>query len=81
MMFADDSPSIALEAMGSALLIFGVAAVWGIHLIYRGIHNDIFDSAGGRIAGRSWFIGGGAFLVAIFISFFLFMWRQGCFSS
>ncbi len=67
--------------MGSGLLVFGAGAVWGIRLIYRGVRNDIFDSAGGRVAGRSWFIGGGIVFVTIFISYLLFMLRQGYFSS
>jgi hypothetical protein len=67
--------------MGSGLLVFGAGAAWGIRLIYRGVRNDIFDSAGGRVAGRVWFIGGGIVLVTIFIGYIFFMRRQGYFSS
>ena len=67
----------APEAMESGLLVFMVGAIWGIRLIYRGARNDIFDSAGVCVAGRSWFIGGGIVLLTIFIGYILFMWRQG----
>lgn len=58
-------------------LVFGLCAAFGLRLLFRGIRNDILDSSGAPVAGRSWFIVGGVLCLVPLIAFSVFAWRQG----
>ncbi len=59
--------------------VFGILAFVGLRLIYRGLRNDISDSSGTSVAGRSWFIAGGTGCCLPLIGYTLFLWKQGYF--
>ena len=62
-------------------LAFGLCALLGLRLLYRGIQGDLNDASGTPIAGRCWFIGGGIFCLLASGAFFVFVWKQGYFHS
>jgi hypothetical protein len=66
--------------MSGGFLVFGICAFFGLRFLIRGVRNDICDDSGSPIAGRSWFIMGGAFLVLPLIAFSFFAWKQGYFA-
>jgi hypothetical protein len=73
--------STAHGAMGGGFLVFGICAFFGLRFLIRGLRDDIYDDSGNPIAGRSWFIVGGTFLLLPLVAFSLFAWKQGYFSS
>jgi hypothetical protein len=60
-------------------LAFGICAVFGLRLLYRGIRGDVNDASGTPIAGRGWFIAGGFFCLLPLFGFFVFVLKQGYF--
>ncbi len=62
-------------------LAFGLCAVFGLRLLYRGITGDVRDASGTPIAGRGWFIGGGIFCLLPLVAYSVFVWKQGYFRS
>jgi hypothetical protein len=60
-------------------LVFGLCAAFGLRLLYRSIRDDVLDSSGTPIAGRSWFIIGGIWCLVPLVAFSPFAWRQGYF--
>lgn len=71
--------STAREALDGGFLVFGICAFFGLRFLIRGLRDDIYDNSGSPIAGRSWFIVGGIFLLLPLVAFSLFAWRQGYF--
>jgi hypothetical protein len=71
----------AHEAAGSGVLVFGIAAFYGVRLLIRGIRDDIYDDSGTKVGGRGWFIVGGLVMILPLIAFSFFAWRQGYFRS
>jgi hypothetical protein len=67
--------------MTDGFLVFGASAFLGARFLIRGLRDDICDGSGIPIAGRSWFIIGGIFLLLPLVVFSLFAWRQGYFGS
>jgi len=60
---------------------FGICAAFGVHLLYRGIRGDVYDTSGTPIAGRGWFIGGGILCLLALVAYSIFVWKQGYFDS
>jgi hypothetical protein len=60
-------------------LAFGICAVFGLRLLYRGIRGDVNDASGTPIAGRGWFIAGGFFCLLPLFGYFVFVLKQGYF--
>jgi hypothetical protein len=67
--------------LAAGFIVFGICAVFGVRLLYRGLRDDIYDRSGMRIAGRSWFIVGGLFCMVPLVAYLVFLWRQGYFVS
>jgi hypothetical protein len=65
--------------IGAGFLVFGVCAVYGLRLMYRGIRDDVYDASGTPIAGRGWFIAGGIICWLPLIAYAVFIWKQGYF--
>ena len=63
----------------AGFIAFGICAVFGLRLCYRGIQGDVCDRTGTPIAGRGWFIGAGLCCVLPLIVYFAFVWHQGYF--
>jgi hypothetical protein len=67
--------------IAAGFIAFGLCAVFGLRLLYRGLRDDIYDASGMRLAGRGWFIAGGILCMLPLVAFFLFIWRQGYFGA
>ena len=69
------------RAIGGGFIAFGLCGAFGLRILYRGIRNDVLDSSGTPLAGRSWFVVGGILLMLPLIGYTFFVWRQGYFGS
>lgn len=67
--------------IAGGFFVFGVCAVIGLRLLYRGMRNDVCDASGTPLAGRAWFILGGLVCLVPLAAYALFLWRQGYFGS
>lgn len=73
------SNSNAFEAISGGFLAFGIFALFGLRLLWRGLRDDILDSFGHPIASRGLFILGGGLLILPLAGFLVFTWKQGFF--
>ena len=69
------------EAIHGGFLVFGLCAAFGLRLLYRGLRNDILDSSGTPVAGRSLFIVGGILCLLPLVAFVIFLCKQGYFRA
>lgn len=60
---------------------FGLLAIYGIRLMYKGLTNDIYDFMGERNAPRWSYIVFGALCVMPLVGFVVFLVHQGYFQS
>ena len=74
----DGNPLLSYR-IACGFLAFGICAVFGLRLLYRGLRDDICDSSGVPKAARVWFFIGGIVCLLPLIAYALFMWRQGYF--
>ena len=73
------TPTTAEEGIWGGFFAFGVASIFGLRLIIRGLQNDTNNSSGHLEVCRGWFITGGILFQLPLIAFLLFVWRQGFF--
>ena len=72
-----DLPAAAHRRVLAGVIVFGIFAVFGLRLLYRGLRNDIYDSSGTPTAGRLWFVLGGIACFVPLVAYCLFLLRQG----
>ena len=73
------STSTAFEAISGGFLAFGIFALFGLRLLWRGLRDDTLDSFGHTIASKGWFILAGGLLLLPLAGFAVFAWKQGFF--
>jgi len=74
----DNNPLLHYR-LWAGLLAFGICAVFGLRLLYRGIRGDVCDASATPMAGRGWFFGGGIVCLFPLVGYLLFLWKQGYF--
>lgn len=73
------SVSTAEHAMVRGFVVFGIVAVCGARVLYRGIRQDIADNTGIPNGSRWWWIIAGAVLQVPLIGYAVFAYKQGFF--
>ncbi len=61
--------------------VLAICAAYGLRLVFRGIRGDVCDTSGTPIAGRGWFIAAGVVCFFPLVAYFVFVWKQGYFTS
>ncbi len=69
------------STIGGGFYGFGALAILGLHLLYRGICNDIYDWLGHSPASRGWFIFAGLSFQLPLVGWIIFLAGQGYFGS
>ncbi len=75
-MFTQDS-----GILWAGFVPFCFCSIYGLRWLIRGLRGDIFDSSGGAMASRGWFVAGGLLAQLPLAAYTYFVWRQGLFSS
>jgi len=65
----------------SGLMVFGILAIYGLRLLYKGVRNDVYDWVGETRAPRWSYIAFGVLCQVQLIGFIVFLWRQGYFGE